>query len=271
MCPGATRSFPGSRPPPIPFAVSELTFIYGRNPLREALRGRRRVHQAWILEGRSAAALAREVEHWGRGAGVPAPRVTAESAADLTARAGSQDHQGVVAEVDPYSYVADETLLAQCDLIVALDRVQDPHNLGAIIRTAEGAGAGVVIPRHRAAGVTAAVVKASAGATEHAWVTQTRNLTEFIELAKKRGFWVYGAEAGAGQAYDDQDYSGRAVFVLGSEGAGLGRRVAQACDVLVCVPQWGKVGSLNVSVTGGVLLFEARRQRRASQPPGGPL
>ncbi|MCZ7662289.1 MAG: hypothetical protein M5U22_04795 [Thermoleophilia bacterium] len=126
--------------------MSELTFIYGRNPLREALRGRRRVHQAWILEGRSAAALAREVEHWGRGAGVPAPRVTAESAADLTARAGSQDHQGVVAEVDPYSYVADETLLAQCDLIVALDRVQDPHNLGAIIRTAEGAGAGVVIP-----------------------------------------------------------------------------------------------------------------------------
>lgn len=249
--------------------MSPHAIIYGKNPVREALRGQRRVHRLWILAGRGAPVLLREIGEWARAAGRPLPRVIALPGAELTARAGSPDHQGMAAEVDAFPYTAEESLLAERDLLVALDRVQDPHNLGAIIRTAEVAGAGVVIPRHRSAEVTATVVKASAGATEHAAVARVRNLTDFLEKAKSAGFWVYGAEAGSTQAYDAPEYGGRIVFVLGSEGGGLGRRVARTCDVLVGVPQWGKVGSLNVSVTAGVLLFEARRRRAAlsGEPP----
>ena len=154
------------------------------------------------------------------------------------------------------------------DLILALDRVQDPHNLGAIIRTAEVAGAAVVIPRHRSAHITGAVVKAAAGATEHARVSQVRNLTDFLLAAKSAGFWVYGAAGGEPAAYDTQDYSGKTVLVLGSEGEGLGQRVAGVCDVLVGIPVRGRVESLNVSVAAGVLLFEATRQRGAAEGRG---
>jgi 23S rRNA (guanosine2251-2'-O)-methyltransferase len=187
--------------------------------------------------------------------------VTTLSPEELVAAAGSPDHQGLVAEVDPYPYAEPGGVLERFDLLVALDRVQDPHNLGAIIRTAEVAGAAVVIPRHRTAVVTAAVVKASAGATEHAAIVQVRNLTDFLAEAKRVGFWVYGADAAADSSYHAQDYRNKVAFVLGSEGEGLGRRVAKACDVRVSIPQQGKVGSLNVSVSAGVLLFEAVRQR----------
>ncbi len=238
--------------------------IYGRNPVREALRGRRRVRRVWVAPGRARGGedpLA-EVASWAAAARVPAPPISVRSADELLAGAGSPDHQGVVAEVDPYPYLPAEQILLDSNLVVALDRIQDPQNLGAIVRTAEVAGAAVVIPRHRTAVITAAVVKASAGATEHAAVAHVRNLTDFLLSAKEAGFWVYGADAVATSAYDAHDYRGKTVFVLGSEGEGLGRRVAQACDVLVAIAQIGTVGSLNVSVSAGVLLFEALRQRR---------
>jgi 23S rRNA (guanosine2251-2'-O)-methyltransferase len=176
------------------------------------------------------------------------------------------EHQGIAAEVDPYPYADEDRLLAERSLLVALDEVQDPHNLGAVIRTAEATGAGVVIPRHRAAEVTAAVVRASAGATEHALVAQVRNLADFLAAAKERGFWVYGAAAEAGAGYATQDYTHPTCFVLGSEGQGLGRRVSSLCDIMVGLPLRGRVESLNVSVSAGVLLYEALRQRDTPAP-----
>lgn len=186
------------------------------------------------------------------------------SADDLTRLAGSPDHQGVVAEVEPYPYAdADEFLGAPDALVVALDQVQDPHNLGAVCRSAEAAGAtGVVIPDRRAAAVTPAVCKASAGAVEHLAVARVRNLADWLEGAKARdGLWIYGAAAGGGESYASLDLTGPVVLALGSEGKGLRPRVAGACDALVSIPMRGRAASLNVSTAAAVLLFEALRQR----------
>lgn len=240
------------------------TVIYGRNPMREALRGRRRVHAVWLSLGAPGGDLEQLVAGWAKQAGDPAPDIRHATPAQLTALAGSPDHQGVVAAVDLYQYIEPGAILKERTLLVALDEVQDPHNLGAIIRTAEAAGAGVVIPRHRAAEVTAAVAKASAGATEHIALAQVRNLADFLGAAKQAGFWVYGAAAGATSEYTAQDYRYPTVFVMGSEGQGLGRRVESLCDVIVSLPLEGKVDSLNVSVSTGILLYEAVRQRRAA-------
>jgi 23S rRNA (guanosine2251-2'-O)-methyltransferase len=240
--------------------------IYGRNPLREALvAGRRPLHQVYLAYGRNEEALRGELALWARQAGRPLPPVRTASLEELDRRAGSREHQGIVAETDPYPYADPDELIAEHDLVVALDRVQDPHNLGAVLRTAEAAGAAVVIPRHRAAAVTPAAVKASAGASEHVSVAQVANLAELLERAKAQGFWVYGAAAGVEAVYDRQDYTGRILFVLGSEGQGLGRLVAERCDVLVSVPLHGRVDSLNVSVAAGIVLFEARRQRAGAR------
>jgi 23S rRNA (guanosine2251-2'-O)-methyltransferase len=213
--------------------------IYGRRPVEEAERGRRRVHRTW-----------RE------------PKTPAE---ELERLCGSPDHQGVVAEVDPYPYADPESLFDADDglgLVVALDQIQDPQNLGAVCRAAEVAGAaGVVIPERRAASITAAACKAAAGAVEHLAVARVRNLADWLAEAKASQAWIYGAEAGAERAYTEVDWTGRAVLVLGSEGKGLRPRVAKACDELVSIPIAGRVASLNASVAAAVILFEARRQR----------
>jgi 23S rRNA (guanosine2251-2'-O)-methyltransferase len=216
-------------------------FIYGRRPVAEAERGRRRVHRVWR-----------------------APETPAE---ELQRLCGSPDHQGVVAEVDPYPY-ADPTSLFDDDdgqgIVVALDQVQDPHNLGAVCRVAEVAGAcGVVIVERRAASVTPAACKASAGAVEHLPVARVRNLADWLAEAKEEGAWIYGAEAEAERRYTDLDWVGRAVLVLGSEGKGMRPRVASRCDELLSIPTRGRVGSLNVSVAAAVVLFEAIRQRES--------
>ena len=232
--------------------------------MREALRGRRQVRSVLLAsadEGEDDLGLEPVLAEWSRQAGKKIPPVHRLGPRELTARLRTPEHQGIAAEVELYPYVDEGALLAQSTLLVALDEVQDPHNLGAVIRTAEAAGAGVLIPRHRAAEVTAAVVKASAGATEHALVAQVRNLSDLLTAAKERGFWVYGAAAGAEGDYAEQDYSYPTCFVLGSEGEGLGRRVASLCDVMVSLPLLGRVGSLNVSVSAGVLVYEALRQR----------
>jgi 23S rRNA (guanosine2251-2'-O)-methyltransferase len=240
--------------------------IYGRNAVREALRGKREV-RSLLLAGNEGvegeAGLERMVREWCLASRRGVPDISHTSFRELTARIHTPDHQGMAAEVEPYPYVEADRLLLGRNLLVALDEVQDPHNLGAIIRTAEASGAGVVIPRHRAAEITGAVVKASAGATEHADVAQVRNLSDFLAAAKERGFWVYGAAAGAESDYTAQDYKYPTCFVLGSEGQGLGRRVASFCDVMISLPLLGSIESLNVSVSAGVLVYEALRQRGA--------
>jgi 23S rRNA (guanosine2251-2'-O)-methyltransferase len=221
--------------------VADRERIYGRRPVAEAEaeRGRRRVHRVWR-----------------------APETSPE---ELERLSGSPDHQGVVAEVDPYPYVDPDALFDADDgqgLVVALDQIQDPHNLGAVCRAAEVAGAaGVVIPERRAASVTAAACKASAGAVEHLPVARVRNLADWLAEAKTGEAWIYGAAADSPRRYTEVEWTGRAVLVLGSEGKGLRQRVAKSCDELVSIPITGRVGSLNASVAAAVILFEARRQR----------
>lgn len=214
-----------------------MDLIYGKRPVAEAERGRRRVHRVW--------------------------RSPETSSDELQQRCGSPDHQGAVAEVDPYPYADPNALLRRAGaLLVALDQVQDPRNLGAVCRSAEFAGAtGVIVPQRRSAEVTAVACKASAGAVEHLQVARVRNLADWLAEAKDAGFWIWGADAEASQAPWDVDLSGPTVLVLGGEGKGIRPRVAAACDGLVALPRGGKVESLNVSAAAAALLFETSRQR----------
>ena len=226
--------------------------IYGVRPVVEALKSRRRevfeVLDAVGDEGVEAAAN-----------GVPVKRVP-RARIDELARGGV--HQGVAARVGPYPYSGlAEILAAPEPLLLVLDGVTDPRNLGAVLRAADGAGAsGVVIPKDRAVGVTAAAVKASAGASEHARVARETNLRRAVDRMKEAGLWVYAAEAG-GTPFTRLDLSGPVALVLGSEGRGVRRLVREGCDGSVSVPMLGAVDSLNVSVAAAVLLYEARRQR----------
>jgi 23S rRNA (guanosine2251-2'-O)-methyltransferase len=244
--------------------------LYGRNPIREAMRGRRAgsVGEVW-----ATAAAARE--SWLAGVSV---RIAA--AEEIEQRCGSASHQGICAQAGGYPYAgAAELLSREQPLLVALDQVQDPQNLGSICRTAECAGAaGVVIPERRAAEVTAAVCKASAGAVEHLPVARVRNLADFLADAREAGCWCYGANTPASSggrepgsdrgggppavAYDSLDYGGSGVvLVLGSEGKGLRPRVAGACDQLITLPLMGRVGSLGVSAAAAALLYEILQSR----------
>ena len=220
--------------------------VYGRNAVREALRGKRRVQRVFAT-GRAA----REV--W-----LGAVEIVIAEAWEIEERCGSPDHQGLCAEAGPYPYVDADSLLGADDaLVLALDEVQDPHNLGATARVAESAGcAGVVLPKRRAAEVTAAVCRASAGAVEHLAIAQVPNLASWLASAKQReGVWVYGAAADAAVRYDRPDYGGRVIVVLGSEGRGLRPRVAEACDELIHLPTRGKIGSLNVATAAAALVY----------------
>jgi 23S rRNA (guanosine2251-2'-O)-methyltransferase len=227
--------------------------VYGRRSVREALRGNRQVLELWATERALAA------EPWLAEAG---PREKADR--ELTERAGTRDHQGVLALVEPYRYAdAYELARAEQPLLAVLDRVSDPHNLGAVCRSAEGAGAtGVVVPAHGSAVVTPAVARASAGAVEHLPVAVVTNLARYLEEVKSDRLWVYGAAGGDGAASMWQtDLSGGLALVLGAEGKGLRPLVRRTCDALVSIPLAGMVESLNVSVAAAVLLYEAKRQR----------
>lgn len=217
--------------------MAESQVIYGRRPVEEAERGKRAVRRVWR-----------------------APEASGE---ELERLCGSPDHQGVVAEVDPYPYADPNALLRREDaLIVVLDQVQDPRNLGAICRSAEFAGAtGVVIPERRSAEITAVACKASAGAVEHLDVARVRNLADWLAETKQAGFWLWGADAEADQAPWDVDLTGPTVLILGGEGKGLRPRVASACDGQLALPRLGQLDSLNVSAAAAALLFEATRQR----------
>jgi 23S rRNA (guanosine2251-2'-O)-methyltransferase len=219
--------------------------VYGRNPVHEALRGKRSVSRVWATEQAAR-------EDWLHAA---SPKIVRD--ADLEALCGSPDHQGVCGEASEYPYADPVDLLAAEDaLVLCLDQVQDPHNLGAVCRVAEVAGAaGVVIGERRSAQVTAAVCKASAGAVEHLEVARAGNLADYLSAAKERGAWVYGAAAGEGTPYDRPDYRGRVVLVLGAEGRGLRPRVASSCDDLISLPVRGRIDSLNVSTAAAALVY----------------
>lgn len=211
--------------------------IYGRRPVEEAERGRRRVHRVW------------------RAPGTPPD--------ELERRCGSPDHQGIVAEVDPYPYADPSSLLRkEGALLVVLDQVQDPRNLGAVCRSAEFAGAaGIVIPQRRAAEVTAVACKASAGAVEHLDIARVRNVADWLAEARAAEFWIWGADAEAEKPPWELHLTGPTVLVLGGEGKGMRPRVASACDGFTALPRAGAVESLNVSSAAAALLFEAARQR----------
>ena len=232
--------------------------LYGRNAVLEALRGRRGVRRVWVADDRLAAAV--------RARAAAVPLETADDAA-LAEICGSTGHQGIAAEADAYPYADAGALLADDQaLVVALDQIQDPQNLGAVCRSAEGAGAsGLVIPERRSAEVTPAVCRASAGAVEHLPIARVRNLADYLGEAKRAGAWVYGADAAAERPYTDVDWAGRVVLVLGSEGRGLRPRVREACDDLLALPLRGRVESLNVSAAAAVLLYEAVRSRAAAR------
>jgi 23S rRNA (guanosine2251-2'-O)-methyltransferase len=233
--------------------------VYGRNPVREAIRGPREVRWVWASKN----ALR---EPWLDGVRKLAAGTEPD---ELERLSGTPAHQGVCADVSDYHYAdAAELLTHPQALIVALDQVQDPQNLGAIARSAECAGVtGLVLPERRSAEVTAAVCKASAGAVEHLPVAKIRNLADFLADAKQAGMWCYGADADGPSTFDTVDFAGSIVLVLGSEGRGLRPRVAGACDALVSIPLRGRIESLSVSAAAAVLIYAAARGRNAAVAP----
>ena len=230
--------------------------VYGRRPVREALRGaNREVLELWATE------RAVKGEPWLRE--LERPRVQVKLERDLSEEAGTRDHQGVLAWCEPYRYAdAYELAATERPLLACLDQVSDPRNLGAVCRSAEGAGAtGVVVPAHGAARVTPVVCRSSAGAVEHLPVAVVTNLARFLQEIKGGDLWVAAAAGGSGTPMWQADLSGGLAFVFGAEGKGLRPLVRKTCDLQVSIPQLGKVESLNVSVAAAVLLYEARRQR----------
>jgi 23S rRNA (guanosine2251-2'-O)-methyltransferase len=238
--------------------------VFGRNPVLELLRsGTRRADEVAVLAG--AAGPLSEVVALARRAGI---KVSFRTREQLTAMAGSLQHQGVVARVAAADYVDLDDLLeiprarTQPAFFLALDRVQDPRNLGALLRSAEAFGVhGIIVPKHHAVGLTDAAVRTAMGAAQYVPVARETNLVSAMEVIKKSGIWVYGATVGEGVVPWKADLTGPLCLVFGSEGAGLRPLVARACDVLLTIPMTGRVGSLNVAAAGAVLCYEVSRQR----------
>jgi 23S rRNA (guanosine2251-2'-O)-methyltransferase len=230
--------------------------VYGRNPVRETLRGPREVLEVWATE-RAVSSLDWLAEG-------PRPRVKRER--ELNEAAGSTDHQGVVAWCEPYTYAdAWELAAAPEPLLCCLDQVTDPRNLGAVVRSAAGAGAtGVVLPAHGAAVVTAAVCRSSAGAVERLPVAVVPNLARYLAEVKGGRLWAYAAAADGESRLWDLDLTGGVMLVFGAEGKGVRPLVRRTCDGTIAIPLADGIESLNVSVAAAVTLFEARRQRSTS-------
>ena len=250
-------------------SATDRHVLYGVNPVVEALRADRRPDQITVAEGARDERL-RELIALARERGVP---VNHARRADLDREAGNTHHQGVIARIAAPEYADGDDLLAALaaqvgtqpePLALILDGIEDPRNLGAILRTAECAGAsGVFIPERRAVGITETVAKASAGAVEYLPVARVTNLSVLIRQLKERNVWVIGTAGDAGMNYYDWDWTRPSAIVLGAEGAGLHRLVRENCDALVKIPVMGRIESLNVSVAAGIILYEALRQRSA--------
>jgi 23S rRNA (guanosine2251-2'-O)-methyltransferase len=229
--------------------------VYGRRPVEELLRGRREALEIWATE------RAVKAEDWLRD--LERPKVQVKLDRDISEAAETRDHQGVLAWCEPYRYAdAYELAAGERPLLACLDQVSDPRNLGAVARSAEGAGAtGIVVPAHGSALVTPVVCRASAGAVEHLPIAVVTNLARYLEEIKSGTLWVAGAAGETGTPMWKSDLSGGLAFVFGAEGKGLRPLVRRSCDLFVAIPQLGRVESLNVSVAAALLLYEARRQR----------
>lgn len=237
-------------------------FSIGVNPVREALRARRPLDKVLIAKGASGPRI-QEIVELCRERNIPV-RFEARDSLDRVAKGAS--HQGVVAFGAAHDYVELSDVMEGAKLLVVLDGVEDPHNLGAIIRTAHAVGANaVVVPERRAAPLTETVDKAAAGALTYLPVARVTNITQAIERLKQQGFWIYGLDERGTELYDRVDYGIPTAIVLGGEGKGLHQNVQKHCDVLVRIPMAGEVSSLNVSVAAGIVLFEWRRGRNGRE------
>jgi len=234
-----------------------MPILSGIHPVAEALKARHPLERLLVAQGAAGPRL-QEIIDLARRASVP---VRFEPRSALDRLAGTPAHQGVVALGAARKY-ADLDRAAESQLTVVLDGVEDPQNLGAIVRTAHAAGAGaVIIPERRAAGLTDVVAKAAAGALEHLPVVRVTNINRALEELKERGFWIYGLDERGDEVYDQVAYASPAALVFGGEGKGLHEQVRKHCDVLVRIPLAGKISSLNVSVAAGIVLFEWKRRR----------
>ncbi|PKM79365.1 MAG: 23S rRNA (guanosine(2251)-2'-O)-methyltransferase RlmB [Firmicutes bacterium HGW-Firmicutes-13] len=244
--------------------MNKSDLILGRQPVMEALKARSKLQKILIAEG-AAGLIIREIEGYARGQGIPLEKVERKYIDKIS---DGFNHQGVAAvgfefnyaELDDIFYLAERK--GEHPFLLLLDQIQDPQNLGALIRTAEAAGAhGVVIPNRRAAQVTPAVFRASAGAISYVPVARVKNLNYLIDELKKKGLWIYGTDAQGIQLYYEVDYHNPLAVIIGSEGKGISRILREKCDYLVKIPMKGKVSSLNASAAGAVLLYEVLRQR----------
>ena len=234
-----------------------MSILSGIHPIAEALRAGHPLDRVIVAQGAGGPRL-QEIIDLARRARVP---VRFEPRASLDRLAGTSAHQGVIAMGAAKQY-ADLESAAASEMVVVLDGVEDPHNLGAIIRTAHAAGAGsVIIPERRAVGITDVVAKAAAGAIEHLPIVRVTNINRALEELKERGYWIYGLDERGAEDYSKVEYQAPTAIVLGGEGKGLHEQVRKHCDLLLRIPMAGKISSLNVSVAAGVVLFEWRRRR----------
>jgi 23S rRNA (guanosine2251-2'-O)-methyltransferase len=248
----------------LPCKLLAMEVIYGIHPVWEAIAARgRTIEYVAVTRGRQDAKLQRIIDGC-RAAGIALRFVSRE---DVNRLAHSAVHQGVVAVIAQHQYAdVGELLLrprGEYKFILVLDGVEDPHNLGAIIRSAEGCGAdGVIVPERRAAGITPTVAKAAAGAVEHVPIARVTNVARCLDELKAQNIWIFGLDERASQPYDAPDYKLDLALVLGGEGTGLHELVRKKCDFLVSIPMLGRISSLNVSVAAGVMMYEVARQRR---------
>jgi 23S rRNA (guanosine2251-2'-O)-methyltransferase len=246
---------------------TEDQWLAGKHPVLEALRSGRPIHKVWIAEGAAKHQTAPVVQA-AKEAGVPVQFVDRRR---LDQTVPGVNHQGVAAQAAALDYADVDDMFAAAErkgeppLLILLDEIEDPHNLGSILRTADSAGAhGVIIPRRRSVGLTATVAKTSAGAVAYVPVARVANLAQTIDMLKERGVWVAGADASAEQDVYASDLTGPIALVIGNENRGLGRLIREKCDFLVKLPMLGRIQSLNASVAAGVLLYEIVRQRRSA-------
>jgi len=249
-----------------------MDLLMGFHAIEAALESeRRKVERIWLERGRHQGRTLR-LKTLAREHSVPLEEVDRARLERLTGGQPRSAHQGVVASVAAMAYADPYQLLEECEaeaIVVVLDEVEDPRNLGAIVRTAAGAGAAAVfIPERRSAGLSATAARAAAGAAEKLPVARVGNLSAFLKTLKEKGFWTVGLDAGASRAWDETEYPPRWALVVGGEGRGLRRLVRENCDEVVSIPLSAGLESLNVSVAAGVCLYEAVRQRRGRRKGG---
>lgn len=240
--------------------------VEGRNSVLELLESEKDINKIFISRGEKQGSIHKIIGR-AKGKGIVLVEVDKSKLDEMSA---TGNHQGVIAIVPPFSYCEVEEILKEAEsknedpFILLLDGIEDPHNLGAIIRTAETAGVhGVIIPKRRAASVNSTVNKVSAGAVEHMKIARVNNMNETIQYLKDCGLWIIGTDGKAENYYYEQNLTGPVALVIGSEGNGMGRLVSENCDILVKIPMKGKITSLNASVSAGIVVYEILKQRNS--------